>query len=98
MNAYSLESEARRREAEARMAMGGGFPAEFVSILRMQNASLGGTDAEQVSASIRGALAFAAAAKQMRRLFGSCGSAARQDVSVPADVDMSSEDENEHAA
>ena len=39
-----------------------------------------------------------AAAKQMSRLFGSCGSEASQDVLVAADVDLSSEDEREHAA
>ena len=38
--AYLMEFDVLRQVAEARMAMGGGFPDEFVSILCMANASL----------------------------------------------------------
>ena len=50
------------------------------------------------SATIHRASAFAAMVTQIRRLLGSCVSATRQDVLVSADADLSSRDENEHAA
>ena len=39
-DAYVMEFDVLRKKAEARMAMGRGFPDDFVSILRMLNASL----------------------------------------------------------
>ena len=77
---------------------GSGFAKEFVSILRMQNAALPKNEISLVVARIRGALAFAAAGRQMRRLFESCGGAARQDFLIAVDADVSSEDENGDAA
>ena len=77
--------------------MGGGSPEGFVSILRMHKTALSKYGKSLVLARIRGTLAFAAVAKQMRRLFGSCGSVARQDVVVAADAGLSSRDEIDHA-
>ena len=39
-----------------------------------------------------------AAAKQMRRLFGACGDAARQDALLAADAVTASDEESENAA
>ena len=49
-------------------------------------------------ASFQGTSAFAAVAKQMRRQFGSVGSAARHDVQIAAAADLFSDEESEHAA
>ena len=73
--------------------MGGGSPEGFVPILRMHKAALSKNGKSFLLARIQGALAFATVAKQMRRLFGSCGSVARQDVVVAADAGLSSGDE-----
>ena len=64
----------------------------------MRNAALSKNEKSLVSARIQGTSAFTAEARQMRRLFGSCGSAASQDVLFAADVDLSSENESNHAA
>ena len=69
------------------MAMEGGFHEEFVSILCMHNASLFGNGKALVLASVHGTLAFAAAAKHLRRLFGSRRDAARGDVLIATDLD-----------
>ena len=92
MDAFLLESEVLRHEAEARMAIGGGRREEFVAILWAQDASLSKNGKSLVLDTVQGALAFAAPVNRMRRLFGSCGSAARRDVLVAADADFSSED------
>ena len=92
MAAFLLESEVLRHEAEARMAIGGGPRGEFVAILWVQVASLFKNGKSLVLGSVQGAFAFAAAANRMRRLFGTSGSAARRDVLVAADADLSSED------
>ena len=80
MDEYLVRSEVPQQPAEARMVMGGGSPVEFVSILRMQHSRLPENEKSLVLASIHGKLAFGAVASQMRRLFGSCGSEASQDV------------------
>ena len=90
MDAFLLESEVLRHEAEARMAIGGGPREEFVAILWAQDASLSKNGKSLVLDTVQGALAFAAAANRMRRLFGPCGSAARRNVLVAADADFSS--------
>ena len=51
---------------------GGGFTEEFVSILRMLNAASPINAKSLVVFRIQGALASAAAAKQMRRFSESC--------------------------
>ena len=76
------------------MAMEGGFPDEFVPILRMQHAPLPENGKSLVLDIIQIMLAFSVAARQMRRLFGPCGNEARQDVLLAADVDTASEDES----
>ena len=61
-------------------------------MLRLQNAAL-----PVVLAGFQGTSPFAAVAKRMRRLLGSCRGAARQDVSVAADAVLPPEDESERA-
>lgn len=51
-----------------------------------------------ILASTQGTLAVVAMAKRTRRLFGARRSAARLDVLVATDVDLSSEGEGDHAA
>ena len=86
MDAPQPEFEDLQHNAGARMAMGAGFPEEFVSSLLVQNTASSENDMSPVWARVQGAMAFAEAAKQMRRLFGKCGSAAREDVLVAADA------------
>ena len=64
----------------------------------MQNASLPKNEESLAAASLQGKSAFAAAARQMRRLFGSCGNAAHQDVLIAADMGVLSDQETDHAA
>ena len=98
IDASLVEFDVLRCEEAERRVMEGGFPEGFVSILFAHNASLPENGKSSVLASIRSTLAFAAAARQMRRLFGSCGSAARQDVLIAAGADLFSGEESEHAA
>ena len=62
--------------------MGAGFPESPVSVPRMQNAAPSRQEKSLVSASTHKSLAFADVATAMRRLFGPCGGAARQDISA----------------
>ena len=71
---------------------------EFVLTRRTQDAASPKNEKSPVLATIQGTLALIAAAKRMRRLYGSRGGSARQDGSVAADADLSSEDEDDHAA
>ena len=80
------------------MAMGGGFPVNSVPALRMQNAASPKHYKLLVLGRIQGALSLAAAETEMRRLLGSCGSAARQDTLVAADANSSSAEKNDLAA
>ena len=76
------------------MVMGAGFPGEFASVLCMQNAALNKNEKSLVLASLGNTLAFPQASAQMRRLFGHCGHASRQDVPVAEDLDTASEEED----
>ena len=96
-DAFLLGSDVPLHTAVARVVMESGFPEEFVCILRMQNAP-SPKNGKSVLASVRGPMMFPAAARQMRRLFGSCGRAARQDVRAVVDVDRYSEGESKHRA
>ena len=98
MAAYLMEFDVSREEAEARMVMGSAFPGEFDSILCVQNASLVRSGESLALARMQSALTFPLAAKQMSRLFGPRGSAARQDVLLAADVDSVTEEESDLAA
>ena len=89
---FSSGCEVLRREEDARLVVGAGFPEASASVLRMGHAALSGNGKSWVSAGIRGALAFSAAAKRMRRPVESCGSAAPQEAVY---ADLLSEDENE---
>ena len=91
---YLLEFYMMRLMAEARMIMGCGFPGEFVSVLRMQNAALAKNERTLVLASVRSTLAFPEVSAHVRRLFGSRGQATRQDALVAADIDAASEAED----
>ena len=51
-----------------------------------------------VLASLGNILAFPQASAQMRRLFGPCGHASRQDVLVAQDMDTASEEEDFEAS
>ena len=62
------------------MQMGGAVPGSFVPILLARNAPLPRPVESPVMASAQGNLGIAAAARQMRRLFGPCGGADRRDV------------------
>ena len=67
-----------------------GFPGEFVSVLRMQNAALAQNERTLVLASVRSTLAFPEVSAHVRRLFGSRGQATRQDAPMAADIDAAS--------
>ena len=89
-----MEFETLRQKAEARVAMGSGFPGEFVSVLCMQNAALSKNGKTLALASLGNTLAFPQVSVQMRRLLGHCGYASRQDVLVAQDLDTVSEEED----
>ena len=93
-DAFLPEFQVPRRKAGMRMETEGGLPGKFAPISHMRNAALPKNGEPLVSASIPGTLAFAATAKQVRRLLGYCGSAASKDALVAADADLSSENEN----
>ena len=77
---HLIVSGVLRYRAEGSMLTGGGFPNGSAPILRMWDAAVSRDEQSLVFAGSQGAIAFAAVAKEMRRLFGSCGGAARQDV------------------
>ena len=60
-----------------------------MSILRMRNAALSRREKPLVLASVQGGLGCSDVAKQMRRLFGPGGVAARLDEPAAADADGS---------
>ena len=68
------------------MQIGASFPEAFASALRIQNAALSRRKKSLALAGAQKSLAFMVFAMAMRRLFGSCGGAARQDAVVAADV------------
>ena len=74
------------------MVMGSGFPDEYMSALCMRNAASSKSEESLALASNRTVLAFPKASSQMRLLFGSRRSAARQDVPAAADMDTVSEE------
>ena len=80
------------------MQMGGALAEAVASILSMRNASLSKSENSSFLARIQGNIGFLAAAKQMRRLFRPCGRAARQDVLVATDIEVSSEAETDSEA
>ena len=98
MGARLSGSEVLRRNEAPRMVVGGGFPEEFVLILLRKNLVLPKYENSLVSTSCQEALASTAAAKQMRRIFGSPGSAARDGVLEAAEADLPSGDERDLAA
>ena len=80
------------------MQMCRAFPEACVFKLCVQNASLSRFGTSFSADSAWGNLGFPAMAKQERRLFGPCGGAVCLEVLVPADMDVSSEEESDHAA
>ena len=85
--AYLMEFDMLRQRAEARMITGCGFPDELLPELRRQNAALAENENTLVLASLGNTLALQSVSAQMRRLFGPCFYASRQDVLVAADTD-----------
>ena len=68
------------------MQMDGGFPESHATFLRSQDAALPSSEESFVLACAQGNSGAPAVAKEMRRLFGPRGDAARQDVLVAADI------------
>ena len=87
MDAYLMVFDMLRQRAEARMITGCGFPDELLPELRRQNAALAENENTLVLASLGNTLALQSVSAQMRRLFGPCFYASRQDVLVAADTD-----------
>ncbi len=83
-----------REKAESRMLMGSGFPDAFASALRMKDAAVSKNEKTMVLASLGNTLASHQVSAQMRRLFGPCGYASRQDVLVAQDMDTVSDEED----
>ena len=98
MGAYLLEFDVPGNAAEERMATGGGPPWEYFSIPRIHYATLSKNEKSSVTASVKGTLAFAGLAKQMRRIFASRWNAARRGGLIAADMTVFSDEESEHAA
>ena len=91
MEAFLLESYVLRHVADSRVQIGGGSPGAFISALCMQNASFTKSEESPVFDGTQGSVNYTTAARQMRRLFGSRGGAARQGILVAAATDVSSE-------
>ena len=94
MDTYLMEFDMLRQKAEARMLMGSGSPDEFAPVLFVQNAALTKNEKTLALASSGNTLAFESVSAQMRRLFGPCDYASRQDVLAAADMDTVPEDED----
>ena len=75
---YIAEYDLPRKKAESIMEMGAGFPGQFVSILRMDNAALSRREKSLVMASCHDSLRFEGASASTRELFGSRGGGRRQ--------------------
>ena len=74
------------------MQKGVASPEAFVLATFMQGAAISRSEKMLALASVQGNLGFPDVTKQMRRLFGPHGGAARQDVLVVADMHASSEE------
>ena len=98
MGVFSVEPDVPRRKAVSTMQIGGGISEALGSVLCMQNASLSKPEQPLVLVSTRGNIGFPVVAKEMRRLAGPRGGAARHDVLITADVDVSSEEGRHYAA
>ena len=94
MDTYIMEFEISRGKAEPPVLMGSRFPDALVSVLCMQNAALSKNEKTMALASLGNTLAFPLVSARMRRLFGPCGYASRQDVMVAQDMDTVSEEED----
>ena len=68
------------------MEMGAGFPEAFASIPRGQTAALSRREKSLVPVSTQNCLKFTDVSATRRRLFGSCGCAARQDILITEDA------------
>ena len=97
MDTYLMEFGVLRRKAEARALFGGGFPDEFVSVLRMQNTVLSKNGKTFSLDSLRNTLASPEVPAETRRLVGPRGYASRQDAFVSADMAAVAEEEDSEA-
>ena len=77
---YLVKFDLLRRKAESRMQMGGAFPGDHVSVLRLQNAPLFRAEKSPVASSAQGGLGIAERARQTRRLYGPMDNSGRRDV------------------
>ena len=77
---YIAEYGLLQRKAGSKIDMGAGFPGQFVTILCMQNAGHYRQEKSLARASSQKSLKLVDVAANMRRLFGSCGRAARRDI------------------
>ena len=80
MDASVVKIDLWRLKAKFRINPGGTFPAAFVSVLRLKNASFSWADKSFVPTSVRGCLGIAEIAQKMRRVSGPFGGSGRQDV------------------
>ena len=76
------------------MLLGAGFPDAFVSVFFIHKTPLAKNGKTMVFATLGHTLAFPQVSPQMRRLFGSCGYAPRQDVSTAQDMNTVAEEED----
>ena len=81
-----VEFDLLRHKAESKMEMGAGFPEALVPILCIRNAARSHEEQSSVLASTRRSPKFTDVAATMRRLFGSCGGAARHDILITEDA------------
>ena len=81
------ERDPLRRRPESQIEVVAGFPGQFAPILRTQIAGLPRQEEPLELAGGRKSLKFGDAATNTRRLIGSCGEAARQDVLIMEDAD-----------
>ena len=83
-----------REKAASRMVLGSGSPAKVASVLCAHNAASTTNAKSRELARIRTTLASPEAPSQVCRLSGQCGSTAKQDVLVAADMDTGAEEED----
>ena len=94
MGEYSARLGLLRRMAESKMQMGGGVPETFAWARCAQDPALTRSEKSLALAGAQGNLGISAVARQMRRLFGPRGGAARRDAWAATDADANSNDDN----
>ena len=80
MDEYSVRFDSLRFTAESEEHTEGAFLEGSASVIFMQDASHSGSEKSLVLGAVQGNLGISAVARRMRRPFGPCGGAVRQDV------------------